>query len=242
MSWSPQKTSVLANSTMVFTRPEASQRIGIQGVPTRNWAKKAKNASEQRITGGATAFSAWSAAKRHHDESLSRAPATPPLTHDGSQLSATVASFRENRDRIIEQLMTEYAALRASRGQQVFETAQAKTAQAISMAHASGATAAQISAAAEAEIRRTREQSESVLLQQHQRFNTDAHHALTQVNTLWTSPQAQHQQELRHVSEQSALQQQHQQTSCQAIQSEADRMRGELSTTCAPNSKLQQLQ
>eukprot|EP00971_Amphidinium_carterae_P153543 3044065-Amphidinium_carterae.2 len=47
------------------------------------------------------------------------------------------------------------------------------------MAHASGATPAQISAVAEAEIRRTREQSESVL-QQHQRFNTDAHHALEQ--------------------------------------------------------------
>eukprot|EP00971_Amphidinium_carterae_P256643 5095859-Amphidinium_carterae.2 len=45
-----------------------------------------------------------------------------------------------------------------------------KTAQAVSMAHASGATAAQISAAAEAEIRRTREQSESAFLQQQQRF------------------------------------------------------------------------
>eukprot|EP00971_Amphidinium_carterae_P348297 6490419-Amphidinium_carterae.9 len=94
-----------------------------------------------------------------------------------------------------------------SRDQQALETAQG-----ISMAHASGATAAQISAAAEAEIRRTREQSESVLLQQQQGFHTDAHHALEQ---------------------QAALHQQHQQNACQAIQSEADRMRGELSTTLA---------
>eukprot|EP00971_Amphidinium_carterae_P305226 6065372-Amphidinium_carterae.2 len=48
----------------------------------------------------------------------------PPLAHDGSQLSATIASFRENRDRIIEQLMTENAALRASLDQQALETAQ----------------------------------------------------------------------------------------------------------------------
>eukprot|EP00971_Amphidinium_carterae_P302111 6001953-Amphidinium_carterae.1 len=71
--------------------------------------------------------------------------------------------------------MNENAALRASRDQQTLETTQA-----ISMAYASGATTAQISAATEAE----------------QRCNTDAHHALTQVNTLWTSAQAQHQQEL----------------------------------------------
>eukprot|EP00971_Amphidinium_carterae_P149561 2965545-Amphidinium_carterae.1 len=130
---------------------------------------------------------------------------------------------RENRDQLIEQLMAENAALCASRDQQALEAAQI-----FSMAHASGASAAQISATAEAEIRRTREQSESVLLQQQQGLQTDAHRALEQVNTLWRSTQAQHRQEPRHVTEQAVLQQQHQLNTCKAIQSEAERMRGEL--------------
>eukprot|EP00971_Amphidinium_carterae_P135858 2691817-Amphidinium_carterae.2 len=56
--------------------------------------------------------------ERHHGETLSRAPMTPSVSHGGSCLSATIADFRANRDHIIEQLMNENAALRASRDQQ----------------------------------------------------------------------------------------------------------------------------
>eukprot|EP00971_Amphidinium_carterae_P077014 1521748-Amphidinium_carterae.1 len=50
--------------------------------------------------------------ERHHSESLSRAPTTPSHARGGSQLSATIADFRANRDHIIAQLMSENAALR----------------------------------------------------------------------------------------------------------------------------------
>eukprot|EP00971_Amphidinium_carterae_P323778 6434573-Amphidinium_carterae.2 len=105
------------------------------------------------------------------------APTTPHNAQDGSQPSVTIAGARDNREQLIEQLSAENAALRASRDQKAVEVAQA-----LSMPHAShaasGATVAQISVAAENEIGRTRGQSESVSLQQQQRFQTDAHHAL----------------------------------------------------------------
>eukprot|EP00971_Amphidinium_carterae_P301248 5985183-Amphidinium_carterae.1 len=63
--------------------------------------------------------------ERHHGESLSRAPMTPSVSHGGSRLSATIADVSANRDHIIEQLMNENTALRASRDQHAFETAQA---------------------------------------------------------------------------------------------------------------------
>eukprot|EP00971_Amphidinium_carterae_P196215 3893036-Amphidinium_carterae.1 len=56
-----------------------------------------------------------------HDQSLSRAPATPPNAHDGSQLSATTAGVRENRDQLLEQLIAENVALRASPDQQALQ-------------------------------------------------------------------------------------------------------------------------